>query len=76
MGEVYKALDTRLEWDLAKGSFLPLMKLAAGKFIDRGKSVSITAWYQMPLTSESVWRTFPGGFQFSLGVGIAYFFDW
>ena len=52
------------------------MKFVAGKFIDRGKSLSISAWYQLSLTSESEWRTFPGGYKFSLGVGISYFFDW
>ncbi|MGZ6036824.1 MAG: hypothetical protein ACXWLG_15350, partial [Myxococcaceae bacterium] len=72
----FVALDTKLGWDLANGSFVPVMKLAVGKFIDRGKSLSITAWYQASLTSESVWRTFPGGYKFSVGVGISYFFDW
>jgi hypothetical protein len=72
----FVALDTKLGWDLANGSFVPVMKLAVGKFIDRGKSLSITAWYQASLTSESVWRTFPGSYKFSVGVGISYFFDW
>jgi hypothetical protein len=72
----FVALDTKLGWDLVNGSFVPVMKFAVGKFIDRGKSLSITAWYQASLTSESVWRTFPGSYKFSVGVGISYFFDW
>lgn len=70
------ALDTKLGWDLVNGSFVPVMKLAVGKLVDRGKSLSITAWYQASLTSESVWRTFPSGYKFSVGVGISCSFDW
>ncbi len=72
----FLALDTRLEWDLSKGHFLPVMKLVAGKFVDRGKSLSISAWYQASLTSQSVWQEVAGGFKFSVGIGISYFFDW
>ena len=72
----FLALDTRLSWDLTKGTFVPVLKLAAGKFIDRGKSFSISAWYQASLTDQSQWQAFPGGFKSSAGVALAYFFDW
>ena len=73
----FVALDTRLGWNFTNGgSFVPVMKAVAGMFVDRGKSLSISAWYQASLTSESVWRTFPFGFNFGIGAGLSYFFDW
>jgi len=71
-GRSFLSLDTKLEWNLIDGNFVPLMKGVAGIFTDRHKSVSIAAWYQAPLTSAAVAQSF----EFELGLGLAYFFDW
>jgi hypothetical protein len=55
---------------MAKGTFIPIMKAVAGKFIERGKSLSISGWYQASLTIVAVSQTF------KFGVGVPYFFDW
>jgi hypothetical protein len=71
-GRSFLALDTRLGWDFASDTFLPLMKGTAGLFVDRQKSLSISAWYQASLTSAAEAQTFDYG----VGLGLAYFFDW
>lgn len=71
-GRSFLALYTRLGWNLDDDSFLPVMKGVAGLFLDRQKSVSISAWYQASLTDEAVSQTF----KFELGASLAYFFDW
>ncbi|HEU4381948.1 MAG TPA: cysteine rich repeat-containing protein [Anaeromyxobacteraceae bacterium] len=70
-GRSFLSLDTKLFWNLATGKFAPLMKGVAGIFTDRQKSVSISAWYQGSLTSAGVSQSF----QFEVGLGLAYFFD-
>ena len=73
----FAALDTKLEWNFANGgTFLPVMRAVAGKFVDSGRSLAILAWYQASLTSESAWRTFPFCFNFGVGLGLSYFFEW
>ncbi len=72
----FVALDTKLQWNFVKGNFVPVMKVVAGRFIDKGKSLSISAWYQVTLTSQSVWQTFPFCFNFGVGGGLSYYFDW
>jgi len=71
-GRSFVALDTRLGWDFARDTFLPLVKGVAGLFVDRQKSLSISAWYQASLTSAAVAETFDYG----VGLGLAYYFDW
>jgi cysteine rich repeat protein len=71
-GRSFVSLDTKLLWNLANGAFVPVMKGVVGMFTDRQKSVSIAAWYQASLTSAAVSQSF----QFDVGLGLAYFFDW
>jgi hypothetical protein len=71
-GRSFLALDTRLGWDFAADTFLPLVKGMAGLFVDRQKSLSISAWYQASLTSAAETVTFDYG----VGLGLAYYFDW
>lgn len=71
-GRSFLALDTRLGWDLAADSFLPLMKVMGGIFTDRNKSLSVSAWYQATLTQAAADQLF----KYSVGMGLAYFFDW
>jgi hypothetical protein len=70
-GRSFMALDTKLAWNLAQGGFAPVMKGVAGLFVDRQKSVSISAWFQGALTASAVDQYF----QFGVGAGLAYFFD-
>ncbi len=70
-GRSYLALDTRLGWSFSTGTFLPIMKGVAGIFLDRQKSVSVSAWYQAALTQPAADQVFKYGF----GMGLAYFFD-
>jgi hypothetical protein len=71
-GRSFLALDTKLGWDFPTGTFVPVMKGVAGLFTDRQKSVSISGWYQASLSSAAVSKSFDYG----VGMGIAYFFDW
>jgi hypothetical protein len=71
-GRSFLALDTKLGKDFVSGSFLPLMKGVAGLFVDRQKSLSITAWYQTSLTSTAAAETF----DYEVGLSLAYYFDW
>jgi hypothetical protein len=72
-GRAFVSLDTKLGWNLAQdGSFIPTMKGVAGIFVDRRKSLSMSAWYQQPLTSEAEAQSFES----EVGLGLAYFFDW
>jgi hypothetical protein len=68
----FAALDTSLAWDLVRGTFLPVMKGVLGKYVDRQKSLLISAWLQGALTREAAAQTFRYGF----GLNLAYFFDW
>jgi hypothetical protein len=71
-GRSFLALDTRLGEDFVSGAFLPLMKGVAGLFVDRQKSLSISSWYQASLTDAAMSQTY----QYEVGLGLAYFFDW
>lgn len=70
-GRSFLALDTRLGWDFASGTFVPIVKGVAGLFTDRQKSLSVSAWYQAALTQPAASRFF----QYGVGMGLAYFFD-
>jgi hypothetical protein len=71
-GRAFVALDTRLGWNFATGTFIPIMKGMAGFFTDRQKSLSISAWYQATLTQPAASQFF----KYGVGMGLAYFFDW
>ena len=71
-GRSFVALDTKLGWNLEDSSFVPVMKGVVGIYINRQKSLSISAWYQAALTSEAADQTF----KFGVGTALAYFFDW
>ncbi|MGA8891011.1 MAG: cysteine rich repeat-containing protein [Anaeromyxobacteraceae bacterium] len=71
-GRAYVAVDTRLGWSFVSGTFIPLMKFAAGIFTDRERTVSISAWYQPALSQPAADEVF----KYSVGAGLAYFFDW
>jgi len=67
----FVALDTRLGWNFVAGTFVPPRKAVAGKFIDRGRSLSISARYQGSLTSAAVAKSF----KFDVGVGLLHSID-
>ena len=71
-GRTFLALDTRLGWDFFRGTFAPVMKGVGGIFVDRQRSVAISAWYQASLTSEAV----PVTFKYGVGLALAHYFDW
>ena len=71
-GRSFVAVDTKLGWDFVSDTFLPLVKGVTGLFVDRQKSISITAWYQTPLTSTAAAATF----DYEVGLSLAYYFDW
>ncbi|HET8732580.1 MAG TPA: cysteine rich repeat-containing protein [Anaeromyxobacteraceae bacterium] len=71
-GRSFVALDTKLGWNFNTGTFIPIMKGVAGIFLDRQKSVSVSAWYQGALTQPAADQFF----KYAVGAGIAYFFDW
>jgi hypothetical protein len=71
-GRSFVAVDTKLGWDFVSDTFLPLVKGVTGLFVDRQKSLSITAWYQTPLTSTAAAATF----DYEVGLSLAYYFDW
>jgi hypothetical protein len=71
-GRSFLALDTKLGWNLADGSFVPVMKGVVGLFTDRQKAVSISAWYQASLTDAAVKQSF----QYGVGLSLGYYFDW
>jgi len=71
-GRTYLALDTRFGWDFTSETFIPIVKGVAGLFIDRQKSLAISAWYQSTL-SQGAEAEF---YKYGVGMGLAYFFDW
>jgi hypothetical protein len=66
-GRSFLAVDTKLGKDFVSDTYLPLMKGVAGLFVDRQKSLSITAWYQASLTSAAKAETF----KYEVGLGLA-----
>ncbi len=78
-GRSYLSLDTRLGWNFVTSSFLPVIKGIAGLYLDRRKSVSLSAWYQALLSNNAQSAAVePGTLSFKFGVGTAvdYYFDW
>lgn len=71
-GRSFVGLDTKLGWSFVDSSFLPVMKGILGIYIDRQRTLSVSAWYQAALTSEAIDQTFKVG----VGVALAHFFDW
>jgi hypothetical protein len=77
-GRSFVALDTRLGWNFVDGSFLPAVKGVAGLYLDRRKSLSASAWYQVLLSrkTETSGETETEAFRFGVGMALSYFFDW
>ncbi len=48
------------------------MKGVVGIYINRQKSLSISAWYQRALSHDAEQQTFTYG----VGTALAYYFDW
>ena len=71
-GRTFLALDTKLGWDFFQGTFAPVMKGVGGIFVDRQRTVAVSAWYQASLTREAV----PVTFKYGVGLGLAHYFDW
>ncbi|MCC6335351.1 MAG: cysteine rich repeat-containing protein [Myxococcales bacterium] len=71
-GRSFVALDQRFGIDFATGLFIPVLKVLAGLYTDRQKSLSISAWYQASLTQQGVAKSF----KYGVGLGLAYYFDW
>ncbi len=71
-GRSFLALDTRLGWDFTVEHFIPIMKAMAGIFTEQQKSLSISAWYQAALSKTAADRYF----EYAVGLGLAYFYDW
>jgi hypothetical protein len=71
-GRTFLALDTKLGWDFFRGTFAPVMKGVGGIFVDRQRSVAVSAWYQGALTSAAI----PVTFKYGVGLGLAHYFDW
>jgi len=68
----FVAFDTKLGWSFVGETFIPLMKGVAGAYLNRQRSLSISAWYQSTLSSAAEAQTF----EFGVGTALAYFFDW
>jgi hypothetical protein len=77
-GRAFLSLDAKLGWNFVDAGFLPVLKGIAGLYLDRRKSVALSAWYQALLTSGAQSTTEPGSLTFKFGVGAAvdYYFDW
>ncbi len=77
-GRTFLSLDGKLGWDFVHDSFVPLIKGIVGLYLDRRKSLSISAWYQTVLSRGADASDDPGTLAFKFGVGTAlgYFFDW
>ena len=70
-GRSFVGLDTRLGWNFATGTFIPIMKGMVGMFIDRQKSLTVSAWYQATLSQAAAAQFF----KYEVGTGLSYFFD-
>ncbi|MGZ3450358.1 MAG: cysteine rich repeat-containing protein [Polyangiales bacterium] len=71
-GRSFLAVDTKLAWNLVDRSFLPVVKGIAGLYVDRRKSLSISAWYQTALSHAAEDQVF----KYGVGTALAYTFDW
>ena len=77
-GRSFFSRDAKLGWTFVDASLVPLMKGIVGLYLDRRKSLSISAWYQTVFSSGAQASDNPGTLAFKFGVGTAlgYFFDW
>jgi len=77
-GRTFLALDGRLGWNFVDHSFLPVPKGVVGLYLDRRKSLSISAWYEVLLSreSETSGEIADEAFKFGVGAALGYFFDW
>jgi hypothetical protein len=71
-GRSFVVLDAKLGWSFVSDKFIPLIKAVAGIYLNRQKSLSISAWYQASLSSAAEAQTF----KYGVGTALAYFFDW
>lgn len=53
-------------------TFVPIMEGMAGLFVDRQKSLAVSAWYQATLSQPAASEFY----KYGVGMGLAYFFDW
>jgi hypothetical protein len=76
-GRSFLSLDAKLGLNFVDSAFLPVLKGLAGIYLDRQKSVAVSAWYQALLSSNTQSASVPGALTFKFGVGTAldYFFD-
>ena len=77
-GRSFLSLDAKLGWNFVDSSFVPVLKGIVGLYLDRRKSLSISAWYQTALSSGAEASDDPGAlaFKFAVGSALGYFFDW
>jgi hypothetical protein len=77
-GRSFLSLDTDLGWNFVGNSFAPLMKGIVGLYLDRRKSVSISAWYETVFSTGGEESEDPDApaFKFGVGTALGYFFDW
>jgi hypothetical protein len=77
-GRSFVSVDAKLGWNFVDSSFVPLIKGIVGLYLDRRKSLSISAWYQTVLSSGAEASDDPGtlAFKFAVGTALGYFFDW
>lgn len=71
-GRTFVAFDTKLGCSFAGDTFIPVLKGVAGIYLNRQKSLSISAWYQASLSDAAEAQTF----EYGVGTALAYFFDW
>ena len=77
-GRTFLSLDTKLGWNFVDSSLVPVIKGIVGLYLDRRKSLSISAWYQTVLSTGAEASDDPGtlAFKFAVGTALGYFFDW
>jgi hypothetical protein len=71
-GRSFVVFDTKLGWSFVTDAFIPVLKGVAGIYLNRQKSLSISAWYQASLSDAAEAQTF----EYGVGTALAYFFDW
>jgi hypothetical protein len=72
-GRSFVAFDAKLGFSfVGSTTFVPVLKGVAGIYVNRQRSLSISAWYQGSLTKAAEVQTF----DFGVGTALAYFFDW
>jgi hypothetical protein len=69
----FVALDTRLGVSFVGGTtFVPVIRGIVGAYMNRQRSLSVSAWYQASLSSAAEAQSF----NYGVGMALAYFFDW